>query len=265
MALDRTARGRVPASVPGPRRLRRFRRAAIASCAGRPRASPARRCQHLLLDQVLPLAAQPIRVASCSTRALSTSRGWGAVAICRPDRQRQIDAGRGAWGWAGAPLMTDDCLASTSVVPPLGLPVIPDCGSGATRLEDWSSRISTRTARGPLHCEAAVRAGRRSISIGSRAGWRGLRPRPPASAQRARRDRPSLALRDRLMALASLHSRARCRRPPPVGRTCSAASDARSSHVPVVRLNLRDSRRQVPRCRDWMCWRIRGPWLRSAG
>lgn len=198
--------------------------------------------QHLLLDQVLPLALSRAGHLVLHASAVHVPR-LGGVALVGPTGSGKSTLAA-ALGLCGCSVLTDDCLvvesgaAGTLAVPGYpGLRLWRDAASGLGLSGDPGARVAHYTAKRRLGAN-----GVRFRSQPSRLAMvfvLGQRHRP-AAPTRAR----ALGSRDRLMALApytyvmDVEDR---RQLVHMFRSLSTLV----SHVPVVGLNLPDSRRRL--------------------
>jgi hypothetical protein len=198
--------------------------------------------QHLLLDQVLPLALSRSGRLVLHASAVHVPR-LGCVAIVGPTGSGKSTLAA-ALGLCGCSVLTDDCLvveagsAGSVAVPGYpGLRLWRDAARGLALANDSGPRVAHYTAKRRLGGDAV-----RFRSQPSRLALIFVfgRRRRPGAPTRSR----ALGARDRLMALApythvmDVEDR---RQLLYMFRSLSTLV----SHVPVVRLNLPDSRRRV--------------------
>ncbi len=198
--------------------------------------------QHLLLDQVLPLALSRSGRLVLHASAVHVPR-LGCVAIVGPTGSGKSTLAA-ALGLRGCSVLTDDCLvveadsAGSLAVPGYpGLRLWRDAARGLGLSNDPGARVAHYTAKRRLGGDAV-----RFRSQPSRLALLFVlgRRRRPGAPTRSR----GLGARDRLMALAPythLMDVEDRRQLLHMFRSLSTLV----SHVPVVRLNLPDSRRRV--------------------
>jgi hypothetical protein len=203
--------------------------------------------QHLLLDQVLPLALSRSGHLVLHASAVHVPR-LGCVALVGPTGSGKSTLAA-ALGLRGCPVLTDDCLVvETGSAGSLAVPGYPglrlwrDAARGLGLARDDGARVAHYTAKRRLGASAVrFRSEPSRLALVFVLGRR----RQPGAPTRSR----ALGSRDRLMALApythvmDVEDRRQLLH---MFRSLSTLV----THVPVVRLNARDSRARVLEAAD---------------